>query len=84
MAGETENLVLEHLRKLREGQDALLADSREAKSRFTTIDENLALMRADIAQLHSMYAGMNRRLDRMDDRLSRIERRLDLVEEPHT
>jgi hypothetical protein len=40
-------------------------------------------MRTDLGQLHMMYAGLSRRVDRIDGRLERIERRLDLVEEPH-
>jgi hypothetical protein len=78
MTGETENLILEHLRLLRSGQEELLSEVSEIKKRLTTIDGSLALVRTDIAQLHTMYAGLNRRMDRVE----RIERRLDLVEEP--
>ena len=58
------NIVLEHLRAMRESLDNISGDLHDLKVRTTSIDEALA--------------GVNRRLDRNDERLQRIEKRLDL------
>lgn len=58
------NIVLEHLRAMREMLDNISGDLRDLKVRTTSIEEALA--------------GVNRRLDRNDDRLERIEKRLNL------
>ncbi len=76
MTGETENLILELLRKIRAEQQAMALDVSDIKSRMTTLEESQGT-------LMSMYASQSRRIDRIEERLSRIERRLDLVEEPH-
>jgi archaellum component FlaC len=76
MTGETENLILELLRKIRGEQQAMALDIMDIKSRISTVEET-------IGTLAAQYANQGRRIDRIEDRLSRIERRLDLVEEPH-
>jgi len=53
------NIVLEHLRAMREMLDNRSADLRDLKVRTPSIEEALA--------------GVNRRLDRNDERLERIE-----------
>lgn len=58
------NLVLEHLRAMREMLDNMSADLRDLKVRTTSIEEALA--------------GVNRRLDRNDERLERTVKRLNL------
>ena len=58
------NIVLEHLRLIREKLDAISGDLHDLKVRTTSIEEGLA--------------GVNRRLDRNDERLERIETRLNL------
>ena len=68
MTDETANLILEHLRYLRGGMDALREDVRNVKIRLTHVEEGMA--------------GVNRRIDRIEDRLDRIERRLDLTDAP--
>lgn len=66
MAEEPENITLRYLRRIDEKLDTLIADLRDLKIRTTNTEEGLA--------------GINRRLDRLDDRVARIEKRLDLVE----
>lgn len=61
-----ESLVLEHLRKLREGQDRMAEDIRDMKVRVTALEEGVA--------------GIHRRMDRFEARLERIERRLELAD----
>ena len=66
MTDDVSNLILEHLRHLRAGQDALRADMLEVKER--------------LGQLEAGYASLSRRIDRMDGRLVRIETRLGLID----
>jgi len=66
MAGETENIVLEHLRAIRAAVDGLRDDNREIKTRLGLLEQQ--------------YASLSSRLDRIELRLDRIERRLDLAD----
>ena len=56
---EADNLVLEHLRYIRARVDVLSEDMREVKDRLGALEER--------------YAGLSRRLDRLDGRVERIE-----------
>jgi hypothetical protein len=75
MTDETANLILEHLRHLRAGQDALREDMREMKTRTGLVEQQMAT-------LSHMYAAISLRLDRVEGRLDRIEGRLGLVDAP--
>jgi archaellum component FlaC len=77
MAEEPDNLVLVMLRRMDERID----------DRFNRIDERLDRIEFDVHDLkvrttgvEEGLAGVNRRLDRLEDSASRIERRLNLVE----
>ena len=70
MADETENLVLEHLRALRRGQDELRSEMRE---RFDSLETRLQAIELQMTGIHSTHAEFRIRFDR-------IERRLDLVD----
>ena len=72
MADGTDNLVLEHLRHIRDRVDTMAPDIQDLKVRMTNLEE--ATIRG--------YATLNRRLDRHDERFERIERRLELRDEP--
>jgi predicted nuclease with TOPRIM domain len=69
MADEPDNLVLTMLRRIDAKVDRLVEDVKDLKVRMTHVEEGLA--------------GVNRRLDRLDDRVERIEKRLDLVDSPY-
>jgi hypothetical protein len=71
---EGANLVLEHLRAIRAGQDAIREDIREIKGRLVVLDGGA------FATLSAAYGGVSSRLDRIEFRLDRIEQRLGLVE----
>ena len=73
MAEDVSNLVLEQLRHIRFGVDALRETVADHGVRLSTIEEHMG---QELIQL----AGLNRRMDRFDERLARIERRLELVE----
>jgi predicted nuclease with TOPRIM domain len=62
---ETDNVVLEYLRRIRGAGDALRDDMREVKGR--------------LGILESQYANISTRMDRLDTRVERIEQRLDLA-----
>ncbi len=60
----TNNVVLEHLRAIRETLDNHTQDLLEIKQR--------------LGFLENQYASISNRLDRLDERVSRIEKRLEL------
>jgi archaellum component FlaC len=72
MTEETENLVLELLRKTRASQERMEQDIGDLKARMSAV-ENL------LGQQQIQFAALNGRMNRFDERLGRIERRLDLV-----
>ena len=72
MTEETENLVLEHLRRIRASQERMELEISDLKSRVSAIE----LIQG---QILALLGGLSQRMDRFDERLSRIERRLDLV-----
>lgn len=80
MTEQTENLVLEILRRIQGDQAAMRDDIRDIKTRLTLMDENLAGVHRDMGNLYTLYAAQSGRIDRIEDRLERIERRLELRE----
>lgn len=73
MTAETENLMLEILKRLQGDMSEMKQDVRDIKVRTGLLEGHVASLLA--AQHHT-----NERLDRLGDRVERIERRLDLVE----
>ncbi len=73
MTEETENLVLEMLRRIRASQERMELDVIDIKSRLTGVE-------ISVGQLTSQLATQSLRLDRIEERVARIERRLDLVD----
>ena len=66
MTEETENIVLELLRRVRNSQERSEADLSDLKLRMSAVEIQVA--------------ALNSRFDRFDERLTRIERRLDLAD----
>lgn len=81
MTAETENLILEILKKIQAGQAESRRDIREIKDRLTLMDGALAAIRSETANLYGLYAHQSSRIDRIEDRLECIERRLELRDE---
>jgi chromosome segregation ATPase len=73
MADETDNVVLEHLQRIRASQERTELDIADLKSRVSALEQVTG-------QILNLLGAMNHRMDRFDERLARIERRLDLVE----
>lgn len=78
MSDEPENFTLISLRRLDEKQDRVITELQDLKQRVTGLELGQARTRQEIADLHANDAGLQLRLDRIDQRLDRIERRLDL------
>jgi hypothetical protein len=73
MTQETENLVLEMLRRIRSSQERMELDVGDLKTRMSAVEQFQG-------QILVLLGGLAQRMDRFEERLSRIERRLDLVE----
>ena len=73
MTEDTENMVLEMLRRIRASQERTKLDIADDKSRVSALEQVQG-------QVLVLLGTMNQRMDRFDERLGRIERRLDLVE----
>jgi hypothetical protein len=68
-----ESLILEQFRRLNARMDKKDLEDLETKMRLSSIDDHLA-------GLMMSSAGINSRLDRLEERVGRIERRLDLTD----
>lgn len=66
MASEPDNLMLAILRRLDLRTERMAEDIHDMKIRLTNVEEGLA--------------GVNRRVDRIEDRLEKIEKRLGLID----
>jgi hypothetical protein len=75
---ETENLVLEHLKRFQTGQDQILRELKEVKARLSQVEIALAGVRGDIAHVAGDQARHQVSFDALTERVERIERRLDL------
>lgn len=73
MSDGTDNLVLEHLRRIRASQERTELDMSELKARASGLEQVTG-------QILTLMGTLNQRMDRFDERLGRIERRLDLAE----
>jgi uncharacterized coiled-coil protein SlyX len=78
MTDDVENLILEHLRAIRGDITALRDDSREVKSRLTSLETAVAGMRRELADLYTDVVGQHSRYDRLLERIERLEKRLEL------
>jgi predicted nucleic acid-binding Zn-ribbon protein len=73
MAGETDNLVLEMLKRIRSSQERTELDISDMKVRMSSMERHLGEIQIQVSQLNS-------RMDTIDERVSRMERRLELKE----
>jgi len=73
MTEETENIVLEMLRRIRASQERMELDISDLKSRLTAVEITMG-------QIVSLLAGQSGRMDRIEERLARVERRLELAD----
>ena len=73
MSDNVESLILEQFRRLNARLDKKDFEDLETKMRLSSIDDHLA-------GLTMSTAGINSRLDRLEERVGRIDRRLDLTD----
>jgi archaellum component FlaC len=73
MTENVENLTLQFMRRLDTRLDRLEHNIDDIKLRMTATEEHLASIMMSIA-------GVNSRMDKIDQRLTRVERRLDLTD----
>ena len=71
MSDQPDNIMLVYLRRIDARLERMEEDVRDLKRRMTLVEEGMG----HIAQ---SYAGLQLRMDRIENRLDRIERRLDL------
>ncbi|MBK8120009.1 MAG: hypothetical protein IPK39_13180 [Sulfuritalea sp.] len=83
MTEDVENLILEHLKALRNELGDFRADTSDnfmqVKARLRSLAERLSLAEKGIANIHGDHALIQLRLDKQGDRLERIEKRLELI-----
>ena len=83
MTENVENLILEHLKALRNELRDFRADTSDnlmqVKARLQSLEERLSLAEKGIANIHGDHALIQLRLDKQGDRLERIEKRLEPI-----
>ncbi|WP_437560092.1 hypothetical protein [Acidithiobacillus sulfuriphilus] len=79
MTDNTENLILEHLKRFQDGQDRIERELKEIKSRITTLESTTATIMQYLAHMSGSIAEQHVRYDNLVERIERIERRLELV-----
>jgi uncharacterized coiled-coil protein SlyX len=78
MKDNIENLVLEHLRAIRAGQDGLVERLDRVESRLTNLEVTTAGLRRDLAHMYGEVIEQNASYDGLRARIDRIERRLEI------
>lgn len=83
MTENAENLILEHLKALRNELRGSRADTSDnfmqVKARLQSLGECLTLAEKGIANIHGDHALIQLRLDKQGDRFEHIEKRLELA-----
>jgi hypothetical protein len=80
MTEETDNIVLEMLRRIRASQERTEVDVADIKVRVSAVEQLAGQILVHQGQMVTILGALNQRMDRFDERLGRIERRLDPVE----
>ncbi len=80
MSEETENLVLEMLRRIRASQERSELDVADIKVRMSALEQHEGQVLTLQGQVVTLLGTLNQRIDRLDERVGRIERRLNVVE----
>ena len=81
MTNNIENLILEHLRALRGGQDRIEHELREVQSRLSSLEAAVIGVRRDAVYTQEDVARQQLSIDHLKERIQRIERRLELRDE---
>lgn len=79
MSENVENLVLEHLRALRSGQERIEHKLNEVTARLNSLEGAVLKSRTDNLGTQEDVYRQQSMIDRINERLERVERRLDLI-----
>ena len=83
MTENTENLILEHLKSLRNELQVFRTETRDqfeqVKARLQSLEERATLTERGLVNVHGDIALIQARLDKLDVKPERIERRLELA-----
>jgi chromosome segregation ATPase len=82
MTENVENLILEHLRALRGGQDRIELELKEVKARLTSLEGAFISSRRDAVNTQDDMYRQTARIDQIIERLDRLEKRMDLRDQP--
>ena len=74
-----ENLMLEHLKAIRDDISVIKSDIKEHTHRLGRLEVSIFGLHRDMPMRDETTAELSVRMDRMNDRIERIERRLDLA-----
>ena len=77
MTDNVDNIILEHLRLLR---NDIKAHGIKMEEQFEGVKLRLGSMESQLAGIHGDVAILHSRMDKIETRLDRIERRLELVD----
>jgi hypothetical protein len=83
MTDNVENLILEHLRALRAGQDRIEQEQREVQARLTSLEPAVLGTKREVLHTQEERARRQLSIDGIKERLLRVERRLDLADPAH-
>jgi tetrahydromethanopterin S-methyltransferase subunit G len=75
---ETENIVIAHLRHIRDRVDRIGDDVDDLKSRLSSLEHTVAGVRRDLAHMYGEVVEQHARYDGIAKRVDRIEQRLEL------
>ena len=79
MTDNVENLVLEHLRALRAGQDRIEHKLSELAARITSLETVTNRSRLDNLSTQEDVYRQQSAIDHINERLERVEKRLDII-----
>ena len=74
-----ESIIIEHLKAIRNDLGGLKQGVADLTLRVGSVEQSVAGLRKDIAQLHGDMAITHQRIDHLDIHVERIERRLEIV-----
>lgn len=80
MNEKVENLILEHLRVIRQELTEVRDTQREHGRRLVNLEQGQATIIGHLSHLAGADASLDARYDRLVDRIERIERRLEITD----
>lgn len=79
MTDNVENPILEHLKRFQGTLERIERKVDEHTQRLASLENTMASVKRDTADIYTELAGQNFRSDRINERIERIEKRLELA-----